>query len=631
MSILSSGMLGKVLVVLLVAGLAFPAFIPPPPRICGSPDGPTVTGPRIKLRDGRHLAYKEHGVPKGTAKYKVVYAHSFSSTRYDSAIAPLETLEELGAYVVSFDRPGYGESDPHPKRTIQTTALDMEELADQLGLGPKFYVMGYSMGGHSVWGCLKYIPNRLAGAALVAPVVNYWWPSFPANLSTEGYNLQLPQDQWALRVAHYAPWLVYWWNTQKWFPYNSVIAGKPKMSPPDLEVASRFAKHEYAVKQGVFESLHRDMMVGFGKWDFDPMDLKNLFPNGEGSVHLWHGDEDWVVPVILQRYVAERLPWIHYHEGPTVTGPRIKLRDGRHLAYKEHGVPKEKAKYKVVYAHSFGSTKYESVIAPLDTLEELGAYVVSFDRPGYGESDPLPERTIQTTALDMEELADQLGLGPKFYVMGFSMGGHSVWGCLKYIPNRLAGAALVAPVVNYWWPSFPDNLSTEGYNLQLPQDQWALRVAHYAPWLVYWWNTQKWFPCNSVISGKPKMSPPDLEVVSRSAKHASQMQKLKEYAVKQGVFESLHRDMMVGFGKWDFDPMDLKNLFPNGEGSVHLWHGDEDWVVPVILQRYVAERLPWIHFHEIPNVGHLLMHDPAMKEVIWKTFLPGEKEQIVHS
>ncbi|XP_055830966.1 uncharacterized protein LOC129899993 isoform X3 [Solanum dulcamara] len=299
-------------------------------------------------------------------------------------------------------------------------------------------------------------------------------------------------------------------------------------------------------------------------------------------------------------------------DGPTVTGPRIKLRDGRHLAYKEHGVPKEKAKYK-------------------DTLEELGAYVVSFDRPGYGESDPLPERTIQTTALDMEELADQLGLGPKFYVMGFSMGGHSVWGCLKYIPNRLAGAALVAPVVNYWWPSFPDNLSTEGYNLQLPQDQWALRVAHYAPWLVYWWNTQKWFPCNSVISGKPKMSPPDLEVVSRSAKHASQMQKLKEYAVKQGVFESLHRDMMVGFGKWDFDPMDLKNLFPNGEGSVHLWHGDEDWVVPVILQRYVAERLPWIHFHEIPNVGHLLMHDPAMKEVIWKTFLPGEKEQIVHS
>nr|XP_016498506.1 PREDICTED: uncharacterized protein LOC107817229 isoform X1 [Nicotiana tabacum] len=317
--------------------------------------------------------------------------------------------------------------------------------------------------------------------------------------------------------------------------------------------------------------------------------------------------------------------------GPLITGPRIKLRDGRHLAYKEHGVSKETAKYKVIYAHSFGSCRYDAAVAPLETLEELGAYVVSFDRPGYGESDPDPERTIKTTPLDMEELADQLGLGPKFYVMGFSMGGHSVWGCLKYIPNRLAGVALVAPVVNYWWPGFPANLSTEGYNLQLPQDQWALRVAHYAPWLVYWWNTQKWFPCNSVIAEKPKMSPPDLKVASRSAEHANKIKNLKEYAVKQGVYESLHRDMMVGFGKWDFDPMDLKSPFPNSEGFVHLWHGVEDWVVPVILQRYVAQRLPWIQYHEVPNVGHLLIHDRGVKEIIWKTFLTGEKEQIMHS
>ncbi|KAM3360149.1 putative protein isoform X1 [Capsicum galapagoense] len=316
--------------------------------------------------------------------------------------------------------------------------------------------------------------------------------------------------------------------------------------------------------------------------------------------------------------------------GPAVAGPRIKLKDGRHLAYKEHGVPKETAKYKVIYAHSFGSTRYESAFVPLEILEELGAYVVSFDRPGYGESDPHPKRTIQTIALDMEELADQLGLGPKFYVMGFSMGGHAVWGCLKYIPDRLAGAALVAPSINYWWPGFPANLSAEGYNLLFPRDQWALRVAHYAPWLVYWWNTQKWFPYSSVIAGKFKRSPPDMEVAYRFAKHASEIQKHKEYAVKQGIFESLHRDMKVGFGKWDFDPMDLKNPFPNGEGSVHLWHGDQDWIVPVILQSYIAERLPWINYHEMPNVGHLIMRDPAMTEPVWKRFLAGKKEQIVH-
>ena len=69
-------------------------------------------------------------------------------------------LEELGIHLVSFDRSGYGESDPDPKKTEKSTPLDIEELADQLALGSKFYVIGFSMGGEVVWGCLKYIPHR---------------------------------------------------------------------------------------------------------------------------------------------------------------------------------------------------------------------------------------------------------------------------------------------------------------------------------------------------------------------------------------------------------------------------------------------------------------------------------------
>ncbi|MCL7027875.1 hypothetical protein MKW94_024352, partial [Papaver nudicaule] len=71
-----------------------------------------------------------------------------------------ELAEERGIYMVSFDRAGYGESDPNPKRTEKSTALDIEQLADQLGLSSKFYVIGFSMGGQATWGCLKYIPHR---------------------------------------------------------------------------------------------------------------------------------------------------------------------------------------------------------------------------------------------------------------------------------------------------------------------------------------------------------------------------------------------------------------------------------------------------------------------------------------
>ncbi|CAK7325243.1 unnamed protein product [Dovyalis caffra] len=317
----------KEITVVLFLGLAawmYQTTQPPPPKICGTPGGPPITAPRVKLRDGRYLSYKENGVSKDTAKAKIIIVHGFGSTKHDSMSmtdSVLDVVQELGLYFVYFDRPGYGESDPDPKRTPKSIALDIEELADHLGLGSKFYVMGFSMGGQVVWGCLKYIPHRLAGATLISPVVNYWWPGFPANLSAEAYYRQIPQDQWALRVAHHSPWLTYWWNTQKWFPSSAVISMKPEIfSRQDLELISMFAKKRearpQATLQGEFESTHRDLIVGFGKWEFDPMDLENPFPKNEGSVHLWHGEEDVMVPASLQRYIAQRLPWISYHEVP---------------------------------------------------------------------------------------------------------------------------------------------------------------------------------------------------------------------------------------------------------------------------------------------------------------------------
>lgn len=66
---------------------AYHVIRPPPPKICGSPGGPPITAPRIKLRDGRNLAYKEYGMPREEAKYKIIFIHGFSSCRHDAVIA----------------------------------------------------------------------------------------------------------------------------------------------------------------------------------------------------------------------------------------------------------------------------------------------------------------------------------------------------------------------------------------------------------------------------------------------------------------------------------------------------------------------------------------------------------------
>lgn len=65
-----------------ILGWAYLALIkPPPPKICGSLNGPPVTSPRIQLRDGRYLAYKERGIAKENAKYKIIIVHGFDSSK----------------------------------------------------------------------------------------------------------------------------------------------------------------------------------------------------------------------------------------------------------------------------------------------------------------------------------------------------------------------------------------------------------------------------------------------------------------------------------------------------------------------------------------------------------------------
>jgi pimeloyl-ACP methyl ester carboxylesterase len=93
---------------------------------------------------------------------------------------------------------------------------------------------------------------------------------------------------------------------------------------------------------------------------------------------------------------------------------------------------------------------------------------------------------------------------------------------------------------------------------------------------------------------------------------------------QQGEFESIHRDLMVGWS-WEFTPLDLQNPFPNNQGSVHLWQGDEDKLVPIMLQRYIARKLSWIQFHELPGAGHLFPLAVGMSEAITKGLLLGQK------
>ncbi|XVF46906.1 hypothetical protein PTKIN_Ptkin03bG0065800 [Pterospermum kingtungense] len=311
-------------------------------------------------------------------------------------------------------------------------------------------------------------------------------------------------------------------------------------------------------------------------------------------------------------------------EDPPVRSLRVKLRDGRHLAYIERGVPKAKSNCKIIIVHGFGSSKEMNFRVPQELIEELGIYFLLYDRAGYGESDPNPKRSVKSEAFDIGELADQLQIGPKFYVIGVSMGSYPIWSCLKYIPERLAGVAMIVPVINYRWPSFPGRLTREDYRRSLLK--LAYWIAKYTPGLLHWWVTQKWFPSPSSMENKPVFfNKRDIEALKKTDGFPMLT---KERLRERHVFDTLRSDFLACYGDWDFDPMELSNPYPTNESCVHIWQGYEDKVVPFELQRCISKKLPWIRYHEVPDGGHLLVHYSGLCETILRALLLGEEHQL---
>ncbi|KAK6926585.1 Alpha/beta hydrolase fold-1 [Dillenia turbinata] len=305
---------------IVILGWIYKALKPPPPIICGSPGTPPVTSPRVKLSDGRHLAYREIGVPKQDAKYKVIVVHGFASSKDINLPISQEFVEEHRIYILFFDRPGYGESDPDPTRSVKSEAFDIQELADKLQLGSKFYVIGISLGAYPVWSCLNYIPHRhvlvvwsISGGSFCPLLVAFFSSQAIKGGFKDAADFR-PVDFFSSTLCPSSDLLV---DDSKIFSFVEYHVWEPSnIQPPRSRDTGEVweAQLEKITQQGVYESLHRDLIVGYGKWEFDPIDLSDPIP--EGSVHLWQGLQDRIIPLILNRYIRDKLPWIRYHEVP---------------------------------------------------------------------------------------------------------------------------------------------------------------------------------------------------------------------------------------------------------------------------------------------------------------------------
>jgi pimeloyl-ACP methyl ester carboxylesterase len=123
---------------------------------------------RIKTPDGRTLAVQEDGDPNG----KPVLAHNGTPNSRQLYGRHVADAGARGIRLISYDRPGYGASDPQPGRTVASAADDVRTICSALGIS-RLATWGVSGGGPHVLACAALLPDLVVAAASLASPAPY--------------------------------------------------------------------------------------------------------------------------------------------------------------------------------------------------------------------------------------------------------------------------------------------------------------------------------------------------------------------------------------------------------------------------------------------------------------------------
>ena len=282
------------------------------------------------------------------------------------------------------------------------------------------------------------------------------------------------------------------------------------------------------------------------------------------------------------------------------TTTEVTTPDGRTLTVASAGDPAGQPVFKL---HGTPGSRVLDETSRRDA-EERGIRLITYDRPGYGGSTPLPGRTVADGAADVRAIAEALGL-ERIGVWGISGGGPHALACAALLPDlavAVASLASSAPFGVDGLDYFAGMGERNVEDIQLYLDDPAAARAKS--------RTDR----EEMLDARPDelfelltslLSPVDAAVFTAATAEFL----CASYAVGLAPGdEGWWDDGVAEMAPWGFDLGDVR-------APLQLWHGRHDQFVPFGHGVWLAEHIPGVDARLTDVDGHLTLGVNRVPEV----------------
>lgn len=216
-----------------------------------------------------------------------------------------------GVRLVCYDRPGYGGSDRHEKRTVADAAWDVLAIADELGL-ERFSVIGRSGGGPHALACAALLGSQRVQSVVVLGGIappdadELAWTEGMTESNVAEYELTRGGLDWV--VAQLTKRI----NEIRKDPESLLHELDKELTGSDRKIVN-----DVGIRRQLIDTYAEALRAGPYGWIDDVLAFRSPWRFDLGKIEvpvlLWHGEEDVFSPLTHTQWLAARIPTARLH------------------------------------------------------------------------------------------------------------------------------------------------------------------------------------------------------------------------------------------------------------------------------------------------------------------------------